>query len=42
MRTEYFPTFAETLLVLGIDDIHDGMTISIVPVPDVADASLTS
>ena len=42
IRTKYFPTFAETLPVLGIDDIDDGVAISIVPMPDIANASLTT
>ena len=42
IRTEYFPAFAETFPVLGIDDIDDGVTISIVSMPDIADASLTT
>jgi hypothetical protein len=42
IRTKYFPTFAETFPVLGIDDVDDGVAILIVSVPDIADASLTA
>ena len=42
IRTEYFPTFAKTFPVLGIDDVDDGVAIPIVPVPDIADTSLTT
>lgn len=42
IHTKYFPTFAETFSILGIDDIDDGVAISIISVPDIADASLTA
>ena len=42
IRTKYFPTFAETFPILGIDDVDDGVAILIVSRPDIANASLTA
>lgn len=41
-RTEDFPAFAEAFTVLGVDDVDDGVTVAVVPMPDVAYAPLAA
>ena len=40
--TEDFPTFTQPLPVICVDNIHDGMTVAIVSMPDRAYASLAT
>ena len=41
-HTEHFPTLAQSLPVLRVDDEHDGVTIVVVPMPDGAYSALSS